>query len=67
MSGTIVTDDRRAAPQTDRRKRSRSGRRGTDPNESRHRGLRFTWMFAAYLLYAGVRALAAAVRRVRRA
>jgi hypothetical protein len=67
MTGTAVSSERRFAQKTDRRKQSRSGRRGTDPSEGRRRGFRVVWMFAGYLLYAGLRTLSTLFRRVRRA
>jgi hypothetical protein len=52
--------DRRAAVRTDRRKRSRSGRRGNDP---RVNWRRLAWLFAGYGLLMSLRALPATVKK----
>jgi hypothetical protein len=55
----IPTTDRRSA--ADRRKRSRSGRRSSDPHVNWQR---IAWLFAGYALYLSVRSLPATVRNL---
>jgi hypothetical protein len=52
--------ERRAAVRTDRRKYSRSGRRGNDPHVNWRR---WAWLFAAYALIMSVRSLPSTVKR----
>jgi hypothetical protein len=57
---STVSTDRRGAG-IDRRKKSRGGRRATDPrNEWRWR--RLAWLFAAYAVYWSIRSLPATVK-----
>jgi len=56
----IPTADRRE-PGADRRKRSRSGRRASDPHVNWRR---LAWLFAAYALYLSVRSLPDTVRNL---
>jgi len=67
LANAAASVERRAALPTDRRKRSRSGRRGSDPREGQRRGLRVALVFVAYLLYVGARRLTTIFRRLRRA
>jgi hypothetical protein len=55
--------DRRSAQRSDRRHHPRGGRRRS---ERRAKWQRFTWLFAAYLLYLGGRVIPAALRRALR-
>jgi hypothetical protein len=57
---TKPSSERRAAVRTDRRKRSRSGRRANDP---RFTWRRWTWLFAAYALFMSLRSLPSKVKR----
>jgi hypothetical protein len=52
--------ERRAAVRTDRRKRSRSGRRAHDP---RFNWRRWTWLFAAYALFMSLRSLPSTLKK----
>jgi hypothetical protein len=52
--------ERRAAARTDRRKYSRSGRRGNDP---RFNWRRWAWLFAGYGLFMSIRSLPATIRK----
>ena len=51
----------RRVPGADRRKRSRSGRRTSDPHVNWRR---IAWLFAAYALYLSVRSLPETVRNL---
>jgi len=53
--------ERRGAPGPDRRKKSRGGRRATDPRTS-WRWRRLAWLFAAYAVYWSVRSLPSTVK-----
>jgi len=53
--------ERRYASGGDRRRRSRSGRRASDP---RVNWRRLAWLFAAYAVYVSVRSLPATVRKI---
>jgi len=57
---TKPDSERRAAVRTDRRRRSRSGRRTHDP---RVNWRRWTWLFAAYALFMSLRSLQSKVIR----
>ncbi len=58
---TIPIPDRRStAPANDRRKKSRNGRRATDPKFNWRRA---AWRFAAYALYLSARSLPASVKK----
>jgi hypothetical protein len=57
---TPPTPERRAAVRTDRRKRSRSGRRDHDP---RVNWRRWAWLFAAYGLFMSIRSLPSTVKK----
>ena len=50
----------RAAERTDRRRRSRSGRRASDP---RANWRLWAWLFAAYAVIMSIRALPAAAKK----
>ena len=52
--------ERRAAVRTDRRKYSRSGRRGNDPHVNWRR---WAWLFAAYALVMSLRSLPSTVKK----
>jgi hypothetical protein len=56
----LSSSDRRI-PGGDRRKRSRSGRRGSDPHVNWRR---IAWLFAAYAAYLSVRSLPSTVRNL---
>jgi hypothetical protein len=53
--------ERRDGGRSDRRKRSRSGRRSADPHRNWQR---LTWLFAFYVAYVSLRSLPASIRRV---
>jgi len=57
---TKPNSERRAAVRTDRRRRSRSGRRAHDP---RVNWRRWTWLFAAYALFMSLRSLPSTVKK----
>ena len=57
---TTPAPERRAAVHTDRRKRSRSGRRGDDPHVNWRR---VAWLFAGYALFVSIRSLPSTLRR----
>jgi len=50
----VSDPDRRAASHSDRRKYSRSGRRGQDPHTDWRR---IAWLFAVYAIYLSIRTL----------
>ena len=56
-----ATVERRGVGGTDRRKKSRGGRRTTDPHTS-WRWRRLAWLFAAYAVYWSVRSLPSTVK-----
>jgi hypothetical protein len=55
----LPTPERRTEARTDRRKRSRSGRRNEDPHVNWRR---VAWLFAGYALYISARSLPATVK-----
>jgi hypothetical protein len=57
---TIPTPERRGAARTDRRKRSRSGRRSHDPHFNWQR---LAWLFAGYAIFLSIRSLPATLRQ----
>ena len=57
---TTSIPERRGAVRTDRRKRSRSGRRGNDP---RVNWRRWAWLFAVYGLFMSIRSLPSTVKK----
>jgi hypothetical protein len=57
---TTLTHERRGAPGGDRRKHSRSGRRGGDPHTNWRR---LAWLFAAYAAYLSIRSLPTTMKR----
>jgi len=56
-----IPQPNRRVPGADRRKRSRSGRRTSDPHVNWRR---IAWLFAAYALYLSVRSLPETVRNL---
>jgi hypothetical protein len=56
-----VSPERRTSVATDRRRRSRSGRRASDP---RTNWRRVAWLFGAYAVWVSVRALPSTIRRL---
>jgi len=61
VSEPNVSKSDRRVPGADRRKRSRSGRRASDPHVNWRR---LAWLFAAYALYLSVRSLPETVRNL---
>jgi hypothetical protein len=57
---TTAVPERRAAVRRDRRKHSRSGRRGNDP---RANWRRLAWLFAGYGVLMTIRSLPSTVRK----
>jgi hypothetical protein len=57
---TSSIPERRAAVRTDRRKYSRSGRRGNDPHVNWRR---LAWLFAGYALFMSLRSLPSTVKK----
>jgi hypothetical protein len=57
--GVDVRPERRHAQKADRRRKSRSGRRSTDPYMNWRR---IAWLFAIYAAYLSIRSLPAIVR-----
>ena len=57
---TTPATERRAAVRSDRRKRSRSGRRARDPQFNWRR---IAWLFAGYAIYLSIRSLPATLRQ----
>jgi hypothetical protein len=58
---TKTPETERRASTSDRRRRSRSGRRAGDPHFNWRR---IAWLFAAYALYVSVRTLPSTIRKL---
>jgi hypothetical protein len=60
VTETVTNDRRKSGERSDRRRKSRGGRRADDP---RPKWRRLAWLFAAYAVYLSIRSIPAAVRR----